>query len=111
MRYAPTLDHVQALFRGLHLGPEETNGVTSFGPVQPSLSIGRCLPSLVILIGCFSKDDSTTAATFSSANTSTTTVADDREQGSQDPSRAMTAVASKTLSEIKDALDWITQTS
>ncbi|KAG0057298.1 hypothetical protein BGZ83_000088 [Gryganskiella cystojenkinii] len=116
MRYAPTLDHVQSLFRGLHLGPEETNGVTLFGPdsAQSSTSTRRCFPSLVILVDCFSMDNNTGTAAFSTASSSsstTTTVNEDRGQDSQNLPHALIAAASKTLSEIKDSLDWIKQTS
>ncbi|KAG9065337.1 hypothetical protein KI688_002662 [Linnemannia hyalina] len=88
IRYAPTIRHVQSLFRCLHLDPGSTQGKT-FGngggggdgggdtheSVVPSSStatsgevgrsVTRPMPTLVILLGCFGHDRSLETRRFS----------------------------------------------
>lgn len=56
IRYAPTVHHVQSLFRCLHLSSETTSGIT-FGSdhvqaYHPAIE-APSMPTLVMLIGCF----------------------------------------------------------
>ncbi|GJJ68317.1 hypothetical protein EMPS_00663 [Entomortierella parvispora] len=113
MRYAPTIDHVQSLFQGLHLEPEDTNGITSFGnstesPVltedseEGPPSHTRQLPSLVILVGCFSPD-----YTFPNDQDSDAALEEDATY----LENVNTLTSSKAMSVIKDSLDWIANTS
>lgn len=79
IRYAPTIRHVQSLFRCLHLSPGSTQGKTFGGGVDAyesavpsSCTIGEedvggvvTPPTLVILLGCFGHDRSLEIRRFS----------------------------------------------
>ena len=114
MRYAPTTDHIQSLFQGLHLEPEDTNGVTSFGaPADISAMVvesggrsrihTRQLPSLVILAGCFSSDHSS----LDPDDQTPSLIAESNEAYLENLN---TLTSSKAMSAVKDSLDWIANT-
>ncbi|KAF9542787.1 hypothetical protein EC957_001685 [Mortierella hygrophila] len=85
IRYAPTIRHVQSLFRCLHLDPGSTQGKTfgndgggggdTYEYVVPSSStatsgevggsVARPMPTLVILLGCFGHERSLEIQRFS----------------------------------------------
>ncbi|KAF9160834.1 hypothetical protein BGX21_010463 [Mortierella sp. AD011] len=81
IRYAPTVYHVQSLFRCLHLDSETTQGrtfghdrrghsptVDDYGVVEDD---SHLVPTLVLLIGCFhGNESSSTSATQSSSSSS-----------------------------------------
>ncbi|KAG0009239.1 hypothetical protein BGZ80_002600 [Entomortierella chlamydospora] len=80
IRYAPTVYHVQSLFRCLHLDSETTQGrtfghgrgghsptVDDYGVVEDD---SHLIPTLVLLIGCFHGHENSTNATQSSSSSS-----------------------------------------
>ncbi|KAF9571065.1 hypothetical protein EC968_001049 [Mortierella alpina] len=98
MRYAPTIPHLQSLFRCLHVDAEATRGRT-FGQDMEDSTAGLepsriPVPSLVLLIGCFETEDVTNLL-------SRPTLHGDQER--VDHIKAI----SKAMSEIKDSLEWI----
>ncbi|KAF9362147.1 hypothetical protein BGX26_000035 [Mortierella sp. AD094] len=80
IRYAPTVHHVQSLFRCLHLDSETTQGRTfghdrgGYSPTVDDYGVveddSHLMPTLVLLIGCFQGHDSDNRTTQSSSSSS-----------------------------------------
>ncbi|KAF9991249.1 hypothetical protein BGZ75_000002 [Mortierella antarctica] len=137
MRYAPTISHLQSLFRCLHVDAEATRGRTFGEDIEDSSSESEqsrtSVPSLILLIGCFESEDKTDLSSRPTLpidrSASSTEAFSSLPVHHRQPMHAYSAphgelwtlrrgngdqecvnhikAISKAMSEIKDSLEWI----